>query len=85
MESLKKERFLVLFGEQLQKIRKEKKLSYRELAQRCNIDYSDISKIEKGQIKIQLPTIYELSIGLNVHPKDLFDFDFDIKKHKIDM
>jgi len=74
MESLSKEKFLILFGLQLKKIRKEKKFSYRELAQRCNVDYSDISKIEKGQIKIQLPTIYELSMGLGVHPKDLFDF-----------
>lgn len=52
----------------------EGKLSYRELAPRCNIDYSDISKIEKGQIRIQLPTIYELSLGLEVHPKVMFDF-----------
>lgn len=74
MESLTKEKFLILFGQQLKKLRKEKKLSYRELAQRCNVDFSDLSKIEKGQIKIQLPTIYELSVGLEVHPKDLFDF-----------
>ncbi len=74
MESLTKEKFLILFGQQLKKLRKEKGLSYRELAQRCNIDYSDISKIEKGLIKIQLPTVFELSIGLEVHPKDLFDF-----------
>ncbi|MCX2679850.1 helix-turn-helix transcriptional regulator [Galbibacter sp. EGI 63066] len=52
-----------------------KKLSYRKLAQLCDVDYSDISKIEKGQIRIQLPTIYELAKGLGVHPKELFDFE----------
>lgn len=74
MENAASERFLILFGKQLRKLRDERNLSYRELAQRCNVDYSDISKIEKGQIKIQLPTVYNLSVGLEVHPKKLFDF-----------
>jgi transcriptional regulator with XRE-family HTH domain len=68
--------FLKAFGERIAVLRKSKNLSYRKLAQRCNVDYSDISKIEKGHIKIQLPTILELAKGLEVHPKDLFDFDF---------
>ncbi|WP_417558634.1 helix-turn-helix domain-containing protein [Mesoflavibacter zeaxanthinifaciens] len=70
--------FLKVFGERIAELRKSKNLSYRKLAQRCNVDYSDISKIEKGQIKIQLPTILELAKGLDVRPKDLFDFDFPI-------
>ncbi len=70
------ELFLKAFGERISKLRKSKNLSYRKLAQRCNVDYSDISKIEKGLIKIQLPTILELAKGLDVHPRDLFDFDF---------
>lgn len=74
MESLAHKQFMILFGKQLRKLRKERKLSYRDMAQRCNVDYSDISKIEKGQIRIQLPTLYELSLGLDVHPKTLLDF-----------
>lgn len=70
-----KQKFLVLFGLRVSQIRKEKELSYRKLAQQCDIDYSDISKIEKGQIRIQLPTVYELAKGLGVHPKELFDFE----------
>lgn len=70
-----KQRFLALFGLKVSQIRKEKNLSYRKLAQQCDIDYSDISKIEKGQVKIQLPTVYELAKGLGVHPKELFDFE----------
>tara|TARA_R110000772_G_scaffold102411_1_gene203164 strand:- start:437 stop:676 length:240 start_codon:yes stop_codon:yes gene_type:complete len=67
--------FLKAFGERIAVLRKSKNLSYRKLAQRCNVDYSDISKIEKGLIKIQLPTILELAKGLEAHPRDLFDFD----------
>lgn len=72
------ELFLKVFGKRVTELRKSKNLSYRKLAQRCNVDYSDISKIEKGLIKIQLPTILELAKGLEVHPKDLFDFDFPL-------
>ena len=72
--------FLKKFGKRVAELRKSKDLSYRKLAQRCNIDYSDISKIEKGLIKIQLPTILELAKGLEVHPKELFNFDFPVDK-----
>lgn len=70
-------KFLELFGNQIQKLRKERDLSLRQLAQLCDIDYSDISKIEKGQRNIQIFTILELTKGLDIHPKDLFDFDIE--------
>ncbi len=72
---ISKDSFIVLFGKQLEKIRKGNNLSLRQLATRCNIDYSDIGKIEKGKRNIQLSTILELSKGLNIHPKDLLNFD----------
>ncbi len=70
-------KFLELFGNQIQKLRKERDLSLRQLAQLCDIDYIDISKIEKGQRNIQIFTILELTKGLDIHPKDLFDFDIE--------
>ncbi|GEN77170.1 helix-turn-helix domain-containing protein [Chryseobacterium hagamense] len=72
-------KFLELFGNQIKTLRKEKGLSLRQLAQLCDIDYSDISKIEKGQRNIQISTILELTKGLDIHPKDLFDFKIDSK------
>lgn len=72
---ISKEEFLKSFGNNVKKIRLNSNISYRKLAQRCDIDHSNLSKIEKGLIKIQLPTIYELAIGLQVHPKELFDFE----------
>uniref|UniRef100_A0AAU6WLI7 Helix-turn-helix transcriptional regulator n=1 Tax=Chryseobacterium endophyticum TaxID=1854762 RepID=A0AAU6WLI7_9FLAO len=68
-------KFLEQFGNQIKLLRKKKGLSLRELAQLCDIDHSDISKIEKGQRNIQISTILELTKGLDIHPKDLFDFD----------
>lgn len=66
--------FLLKFGSNLFKLRKAQDLSYRQMAQRCNIDFSDISKIEKGKINIQLTTVLELSKALNINPSELFLF-----------
>jgi len=51
------------------------------MAERCDVDSSDISKIEKGKVDIQLKTILELAKGLNKHPKELFDFEIDFEEN----
>ena len=72
--------FLNQLGKQLEKLRKKKNLSYRRLAQNCNIDYSDISKIEKGKANITMLTLLDLAKGLEVHPKKLLDFEFEFEE-----
>lgn len=69
--------FLKSFGKRIEALRTEKNLSLRQLSQNCDIDYSDISKIEKGLRNIQMSTILELAKGLDVTTKELFDFDID--------
>jgi transcriptional regulator with XRE-family HTH domain len=59
------------FGENLQKLRLEKKLSLRAMAMNCDLDDSNISKIEKGKFNVQLSTIIELAKGLGVEPREL--------------
>tara|TARA_R110001583_G_scaffold49447_5_gene154874 strand:- start:425 stop:745 length:321 start_codon:yes stop_codon:yes gene_type:complete len=72
-------KFLLLFGRNMKRLRNSQNLSLRQMATRCNIDYSDIGKIEKGNRNIQMSTVLELSKGLGVHPKELFDFEFEWK------
>lgn len=62
------------FGENLQKIRTGKKLSLRAMAANCDLDDSNISKIENGKFNVQLSTIIELANGLGIKPKDLLDY-----------
>ncbi len=76
---INKNEFLILFGKIIEKHRIEQSLSYRQLAQRCDIDHSNISKIEKGEINITLSTVLELSKGLKIQPKDLFNFIIDFR------
>ncbi|AUP78230.1 helix-turn-helix domain-containing protein [Flavivirga eckloniae] len=77
MESIPKKRLLMSFGETLSRIRKEKDISYRELAQLCDVDHSQISKIEKGKISLQVVTLFELAKGLNIEPSELLNFEFE--------
>jgi transcriptional regulator with XRE-family HTH domain len=71
MNDKKEEEFLIEFGKSLNKIRKGKGLSMRQLAAMCKIDHSDIGKIEKGKINITILTLYELANTLECSTKDL--------------
>ncbi|ETN96386.1 helix-turn-helix domain-containing protein [Zhouia amylolytica] len=70
--------YIQKFGENVFKRRSELKLSYRQLAQKCDVDFSAISKIEKGQKSLEFQTIIELAKGLEIHPRELFDFEFPL-------
>jgi transcriptional regulator with XRE-family HTH domain len=56
------------------KIRKQKKLSLRKVEAMTGIDYSWISKFEKGQVNFEIDTLVKLSSGLRMHLRDLTDF-----------
>jgi transcriptional regulator with XRE-family HTH domain len=60
------------FGSNLQKIRKRKGLSLRALSHECSIDFSDIGKIERGEINVTLLTIVQLAKALDVPREELF-------------
>jgi HTH-type transcriptional repressor of puuD len=70
--------FRKAFGKKVEEFRKKLGLSYRQLAQKCDVDHSNISKIEKGEIDVRISTIQELAKGLEVHPQELFDFKMTI-------
>ncbi|SEM17132.1 HTH-type transcriptional regulator, repressor for puuD [Chryseobacterium taichungense] len=71
--------FRIAFGKKVEECRKKLGLSYRQLAQKCDVDHSNISKIEKGEVDVRISTIQELAKGLEVHPQELFDFEMDQK------
>ncbi|HVX00166.1 MAG TPA: helix-turn-helix transcriptional regulator [Candidatus Babeliaceae bacterium] len=62
------------FGENLRRIRMAKGYSLQDLANLCDVDKSNIGKIENGHFNLQLTKIFELAKGLGVSPKDLLDF-----------
>ena len=61
-------------GQHFMKFRKQKKLSLRKIEALTGIDYSWISKFEKGQVNFEIDTLLKLCSGLKIHLKDLMDF-----------
>ena len=61
------------FGKHLRKLRKERKLSQEELAQRAGCNISFIGSIERGQKTPTLQTIAKIADGLEIHITKLFD------------
>jgi len=59
------------FGKNLEKIRKEKNLSLRELAHKADIDHSSIHRIESGVANPMLTMIIILARALEIDPAEL--------------
>lgn len=56
------------FGENLKRIRQEKGVSQRMLAQMLSIDESNISKWENNKISPQVAWVYKIAEKLEVNP-----------------
>ena len=71
MDQARQQKILNEFGERLKKLREEKKLSLRALADIAEMDYGNISEIENGKINPSLITIISLAEALEVDPGTL--------------
>ena len=74
MNYSREEDFIKKFGKNLSEIRKERKLSQEELAFKCELEYSQISRIERGIINTSISNIYKIAKALDIQPKELLDF-----------
>ena len=59
--------------------------SYAKIATKCEIHSSKISNIANDRIDCQLSSLIELAKGLRIHPKELFDIDFDFDGYYKDL
>lgn len=74
MNSTRDEKILKKFGKHLEKIRQEKKLSLRKLADNADVDFSQIHRIEKGQTNPSLTMLLAISEGLDIQIDELIRF-----------
>ena len=63
---------LVLFGEVIREVRKEKKLSQEELANKSGLHRTYIGMVERGEKNISLKNISKLSKGLELPIPEIF-------------
>lgn len=76
--------YLECLGKNLQKARKAKGLSLRQLSSLCTSDHSDINRIEKGKVNIGILKLIELSRALDIHPAVLLDFDINPPQQQVE-
>jgi len=75
VEYLKDKEFLILFGNNLRKVRKSKKFTQEQLANDIGIEISQISRIERGILNTSISTVFAISKVLNIPTSDLFSFE----------
>ena len=73
---------LELIGKRIIELRKINNQTQNDIEFLTGIDTAEISRYESGKRNITIKTISKFAVALNVHPKELFNFDFDIKKYK---
>ena len=73
---------LELIGKRIIELRKINNQTQNDIEFLTGIDTSEISRYESGKRNITVKTVCKFALALNVHPKELFNFDFDIKKYQ---
>lgn len=73
--------FLEGIGNKIVEYRERNNQTQNDISFLTGIENSEISKYEKGKINMTISTLLKFSQALNVHPKLLCDFSFDIEKY----
>ncbi len=75
MEYLKDKDFIVAFGKNLQRIRKNKNFTQKDLANDIGVEISQISRIERGVINTSISVVNLIAKALEVEVYELFKFE----------
>jgi transcriptional regulator with XRE-family HTH domain len=68
---IRNKELLLKFGKRLKELRERKHLSQQELANLCDIEHSQISRIELGKINTTISTLFLIADKLNVEVAEL--------------
>ena len=58
-------------GAKMRELRNLKQISQENLANECEIDYSQLNRMELGKVNFSVSYLYRIAKALNVHPKEL--------------
>jgi transcriptional regulator with XRE-family HTH domain len=73
------EEFCKALGTQVRKLRQREGISMRKLALQADMEYSQLSKIERGVINTTVSTLQALAEAMDIPAKEFFDFKFPKK------
>jgi predicted transcriptional regulator len=74
---VRNQKYLNAFGSHLAKLLKEKGKTPEEVAALANIETKQVYRVINGEHSATISITYAISKGLGVHPKILFDFEFE--------
>jgi transcriptional regulator with XRE-family HTH domain len=69
-------RYQIAFGENLKRIMQEKGLSPEDVAAHGELEPKQIYRVRNGEHSTTLSVIVAIAKGMDIHPKELFDFEF---------
>ena len=67
-----KEKFLILIGQNIRKIRKSQGFSIENLANISGMEPRHLNKIELGQINTSIYQIFKISLKINVEIQEIY-------------
>lgn len=73
--NVRDKKFIKTLGEHIKNLRTKKNMSQEDLANDADINISQIGRIERGEINTTASTIYAIAKALEIHHKELLNFD----------
>lgn len=72
---VRNQEYLTAFGNHLKKMINDRKSTPEDVAAHGGIETKQVYRVVNGEHSTSLSVIVAIAKGLNVHPKELFDFD----------
>lgn len=73
--------FIDQITNKISEIRKQKGIVHEDLVDRTGFTQKQIWKILSGESNVTVSSLEAVARALEVHPRELFDFDFDVPKN----
>lgn len=70
--------YLKAFGKNLKKKRKSKGFTQEQVANDLNVEISQISRLERGNLNTSILNLKKNTVALNISIAELFDFEGQI-------
>jgi transcriptional regulator with XRE-family HTH domain len=70
---LRKIRQVQLVGRKIRQLRKERKLTQSQLASKIGVQQSDLSRMEKGEYRVSLDTLFKILAEFDLGIGEFFD------------
>jgi transcriptional regulator with XRE-family HTH domain len=61
--------FIAAIGSNIRKFRIAKKMTIEQLANECEVDYSQIQRMEKGQVNFTASSLVKIAYVLEINPR----------------